>query len=249
MAQLPYVEPDEEADPVTKGVYDRAEARFEMVLNIFKISGNAPEIAEKMWEIFFEILKDGQVDWKTKELLILKATKVGDCLYCVTQHEAVGSRLGISREKQADIVGVEYRDSPHYIDAEVAVLDLCSHDIRRRRSAARGDDHGVRGARRGRPVRPSVARRRRVAGRHAKVLRRSGQANVKADKCLPGAVTISAGSPSDPWIDDRSIPTDGRADRVLIHQMHLRLSEDEETAPATQGTIVERLHTPFPHTD
>lgn len=48
MAQLPYVEPDEEADPVTKGVYDRAEARFEMVLNIFKISGNAPEIAEKM---------------------------------------------------------------------------------------------------------------------------------------------------------------------------------------------------------
>jgi hypothetical protein len=48
MAQLPHVEPDEEADPVTKGVYDRAEARFEMVLNIFKISGNAPEIAEKM---------------------------------------------------------------------------------------------------------------------------------------------------------------------------------------------------------
>ena len=128
MAQLPYVEPDE-ADPVTKDVYDKAEARFEMVLNIFKISGNAPEIAEKMWEIFFEILKDGQVDWKTKELLILKSTKMGDCLYCVTQHEAVSSRLGISREKQADIVGVEYRDSPHYIDAEIAILDLCSHVV------------------------------------------------------------------------------------------------------------------------
>ena len=128
MAQLPYIEPDE-ADPVTKEVYDKAEARFEMVLNIFKISGNAPEIAEKMWEIFFEILKDGQVDWKTKELLILKATKMGDCLYCVTQHEAVSSRLGISREKQADIVGVEYRGSDHYIDAEVAILDLCSHVV------------------------------------------------------------------------------------------------------------------------
>lgn len=128
MAQLPYIEPDA-ADPITKEVYDKAEARFDMVLNIFKISGNAPEIADKMWEIFFEILKDGQVDWVTKELLILKATKMGDCLYCVTQHEAVSSRLGISREKQADIVGVEYRGSPHYTEAERAILDLCAHVV------------------------------------------------------------------------------------------------------------------------
>jgi AhpD family alkylhydroperoxidase len=108
MAQLPYIE-IEEADPVTKAVYDKAEARFQMVLNIFKITGNAPEIGSKMWDIFFEILRDGRVDWPTKELLILKATKMGDCLYCVTQHEVVSERLGISPEKQADIVGVEYR--------------------------------------------------------------------------------------------------------------------------------------------
>ncbi|MFB3132984.1 MAG: carboxymuconolactone decarboxylase family protein, partial [Rhodothermales bacterium] len=107
MAQLPYIEP-EAADPITRQVYDKTVARFQMVLNIFKITGNAPEIAEKMWEIFFEILQDGQIPWATKELLILKATHMGDCLYCVTQHEAVSARLGISAEKQADIVGVEY---------------------------------------------------------------------------------------------------------------------------------------------
>ncbi len=128
MAQLPYIEP-EEADPITKKVYEKTVARFQMVLNIFKISGNAPEIAEKMWEIFFEILMDGQIPWVTKELLILKATKMGDCLYCVTQHEAVSARLGISTEKQADIVGVEYRTSPHYTEAEVAILDLCAHVV------------------------------------------------------------------------------------------------------------------------
>ncbi len=128
MAQLPYIEP-EDADPITKQVYDKTVARFEMVLNIFKITGNAPEIAEKMWEIFFEILRDGQVDWVTKELLILKATKMGDCLYCVTQHEAVSARLGVSREKQQDIVGVEYRHSAHYTPAEVAILDLCAHVV------------------------------------------------------------------------------------------------------------------------
>jgi AhpD family alkylhydroperoxidase len=128
MAQLPYIEP-ENADEVTAGVYAETEKRFEMVLNIFKITGNAPEIAEKMWQIFFDILQDGQVDWPTKELLILKSTKIGDCLYCVTQHEVVSGRLGVSEEKQADIVGVEYRKSPHYTEAERAILDLCGHAV------------------------------------------------------------------------------------------------------------------------
>lgn len=128
MARLPYIEP-EDADPVTKQVYDDAEARFEMVLNIFKITGNAPEIAEKMWQVYFDILQDGQVSWVDKELLILKSTKIGDCLYCVTQHEVVAGRLGVTPEKQADIVGVEYRHSDHFTPAEVAILDLCAHMV------------------------------------------------------------------------------------------------------------------------
>jgi len=128
MAQLPYIEPDE-ADPVTRAVYDKAEARFQMVLNIFKIAGNAPEIGSKMWDIFFDILQDGAVDWPTKELIILKAVKMGDCLYCVTQHEVVSERLGVTPEKQADLVGVEYRRSPHFTDAERAILDLCAQVV------------------------------------------------------------------------------------------------------------------------
>ncbi len=129
MARLPYIEP-EDADPITKQVYEDAEARFEMVLNIFKITGNAPEIAQKMWQIYFDILQEGpRLSWIDKELLILKSTKMGDCLYCVTQHEVVSARLGVSAEKQADIVGVEYRQSPHYSAAEVAILDLCAHVV------------------------------------------------------------------------------------------------------------------------
>jgi alkylhydroperoxidase family enzyme len=128
MAQLPYIEP-EQADPVTKAVYDKAQARFRMVLNIFKITGNAPEIGAPMWDIFFTILQDGAVDWPTKELLILKAVKMGDCLYCVTQHEVVSERLGIAPEKQADLVGVEYRRSPHFTEAERAILDLCAQVV------------------------------------------------------------------------------------------------------------------------
>ncbi|MDE2150306.1 MAG: carboxymuconolactone decarboxylase family protein [Gammaproteobacteria bacterium] len=125
-AQLPLVEPDQ-ADALTKQIYENAEKRFQMVLNIFKVTGHASEIAEKMWNIFFEILAEGQVDWYTKELLILKATKTGDCLYCVTQHEVVAERLGVTPEKQKDLVGQVYKDSPHFNDKECAIVDLCAH--------------------------------------------------------------------------------------------------------------------------
>lgn len=129
MARLPYIEM-KDADAVTRQVYEDAEARFEMVLNIFKITGNASEIAMPMWQIYFDILQEGPtLPWIEKELLILKSTKMGDCLYCVTQHEVVSSRLGVSEEKQRDIVGVEYRKSEHYTPAEVAILDLCAHVV------------------------------------------------------------------------------------------------------------------------
>ena len=128
MAHLPYIE-YADADPLQQQVYDDAKARFEMVLNIFKITGHAPEMSAKMWNIFFDILQEGQITWYDKELLILKATKMGDCFYCVTQHEAVSARLGVTPEKQADIVGVEYQNSPHYKANEVAILDLCAHIV------------------------------------------------------------------------------------------------------------------------
>ncbi len=129
MATIPYIEP-EDADPITAQVYEDAEARFQMLLNIFKVTGHAPEMGQKMWQIFFDILQEGpKLDWYTKELLILKATKMGDCLYCVTQHEIVSAREGVSEEQQRDIVGVEYRTSPHFTEAEKAILDLCSYAV------------------------------------------------------------------------------------------------------------------------
>ena len=84
MAQLPYTDP-ETVDPVMKAVFEQTVKRFQMPLNIISIMGNAPEIGSKMIQIYFDILQDGAVDWATKELAILKATKMGDCLYCVTR--------------------------------------------------------------------------------------------------------------------------------------------------------------------
>ena len=123
MTRVPYLEP-EQASPKAKEMYQKAEDRFEMLLNIFKVMGHAPELMNPFTDFILEILKDGQVDWVTKELLILKATRLNECHYCVVQHETLSSRLGISDEKIADLSGDKYKTSPHFSEGEKAILEL-----------------------------------------------------------------------------------------------------------------------------
>jgi AhpD family alkylhydroperoxidase len=118
-----YVERDN-ADAATLKFYDDAEARFEMLLNIFKVFGHTPEPGSVFTQSVMAMLKDSKLDWITKELIILKATHRNECQYCVVQHETLSKRLGISEEKIADIGNDKYQSSPHFSDTEKALMDL-----------------------------------------------------------------------------------------------------------------------------
>lgn len=113
-----------QASEKTKIFYDDAEARFEMLLNIFKVFGHTPELGECFTQSVMAMLKDGELDWVTKELIILKATHRNECQYCVVQHETLSKRLGISEEKIADIEGDKYKTSSHFSPAEKTLLDF-----------------------------------------------------------------------------------------------------------------------------
>ncbi len=114
----------EQANAETTAFYDKAEGRFEMLLNIFKVFGHTPELGTVFTDLIMAVLKDGEIDWVTKELLILKATHRNDCQYCVVQHETLSKRMGISEEKIADIEGDKYKTSAHFTDGEKALMDL-----------------------------------------------------------------------------------------------------------------------------
>ncbi|MCZ6666949.1 MAG: carboxymuconolactone decarboxylase family protein [Gammaproteobacteria bacterium] len=118
-----YVE-REQANDETIQFYDKAEGRFEMLLNIFKVFGHTPELGTVFTDLIMAVLKDGELEWVTKELIILKATHRNDCQYCVVQHETLSKRMGISEEKIADIGDDRYKNSPHFTDAEKVLLDL-----------------------------------------------------------------------------------------------------------------------------
>lgn len=113
-----------QANPQTIAFYNEAEKRFEMLLNIFKVFGHTPELGRVFTDVVMAILKDGELNWVTKELLILKATHRNDCQYCVVQHETLSKRLGISEEKIAEIEGDKYKTSKHFTEAEKTLMDL-----------------------------------------------------------------------------------------------------------------------------
>ena len=125
----------EDASADVNAFYDDAEQRFQMLLNIFKVFGHVPDHGKAWTAVIMEILKDGpELDWKTKELLILKATHRNDCQYCVVQHERLSSQLGIDESKIADIEGDKYKSSDRFTDGEKALLELTDqiwHDANR----------------------------------------------------------------------------------------------------------------------
>jgi AhpD family alkylhydroperoxidase len=114
----------DQANAETLAFYDKAEDRFQALLNIFKVFGHQPEYGTAFTDMIMAILKDGVLDWKTKELLILKATQRNDCQYCVVQHERVSNMLGISDEKIADLDGDKYKTSRLFTEGEKALLDF-----------------------------------------------------------------------------------------------------------------------------
>jgi len=114
-----------DASAEVNAFYDEAENRFQMLLNIFKVFGHVPDYGKVWTAVIMEILKDGpELDWKTKELLILKATHRNDCQYCVIQHERLSAQLGIDERKIAEIEGDAYKDSDKFSEGEKALLEL-----------------------------------------------------------------------------------------------------------------------------
>jgi AhpD family alkylhydroperoxidase len=114
----------EQANDETKAFYGAATERFEMLLNIFKVFGHTPELGTCFTDSVLAMLKDGELAWVDKELIIIKATHRNACQYCVVQHETLATRLGIAEEKIVDIEGDKYKTSAHFTDREKTLLDL-----------------------------------------------------------------------------------------------------------------------------
>ena len=78
---MPHIQPlkDEQATPQAKTLFDKIQAAFKMVPNIFRTMGHAPKVLEAT--LALEQAIQGDLDPKLRELAYLKTSQLNHCNY------------------------------------------------------------------------------------------------------------------------------------------------------------------------
>lgn len=105
-------------------VYAAAEAHFGHVPNFVKALGTNPTFTKSLTNFMIQALDEGRVSWAFKELIILKTLRAIGSYYGYGAHEKLALELGNSPEKIGDLNHSLWRHSPHYSEAERAVIAL-----------------------------------------------------------------------------------------------------------------------------
>ncbi len=101
-----------------------AEAHFGHVPNLVRVLGTNPAMCRTITAFFAQSLQEGRVSWAFKELVILKTLRAVGAYYGYGAHEQLAVALGNAPEKVGDLANSLWRTSPHFDDAERAVLEL-----------------------------------------------------------------------------------------------------------------------------
>lgn len=105
-------------------VYGEAEDFFGHVPNFVKVLATNPAFCRSITDFGMQALGEGRVSWAFKELVILKTLRATGAYYSYGAHERLALELGNAPERIGDLSNSLWQDSPHFTDAERAVLAL-----------------------------------------------------------------------------------------------------------------------------
>lgn len=115
---------DTATDPDVIEAFRVAEGHFGHVPNIVRVLATNPAMCKSITAFFAQALRDGRVSWAFKELVILKTLRSIGAYYGYGAHERLAAELGNPPEKIGDLANSLWETSPHFSDAERAVLAL-----------------------------------------------------------------------------------------------------------------------------
>ena len=100
MPAVKYIDsPSEDLKPI----YKNAKAFFGHVPNIVKALGSIFVMCKSITNFLIQSLGNGLVDWKFKELVILKSLRLMKSHYSYGAHESIAIQLGVTENQLSDI--------------------------------------------------------------------------------------------------------------------------------------------------
>jgi AhpD family alkylhydroperoxidase len=97
------------ADPRLKAVFDdiRATRKSDFINNFWRGLCNQPALLERTWANLKEVMvKPGELDPLTKELVYVAVSTVNGCSYCVHSHTAAARAKGMTDGQHEEFLSV-----------------------------------------------------------------------------------------------------------------------------------------------
>ena len=91
-----------------RAVFDdiKTTKKIDRVPDLWRALANHPEHLELCWSRLKAIMKPGEVDLLTKEIIALAVSVTNSCRYCVNSHTAAAQKLGLSAEGLGEVLAV-----------------------------------------------------------------------------------------------------------------------------------------------
>ena len=94
-----------------KKVFDdiKKSRKIKSIPNFWKYIANNPETLERTWKNTKEIMKNGALDSKTKELIYIAVSITNSCEYCIRSHSFAAKKKGATDQmlkEMIDVVGI-----------------------------------------------------------------------------------------------------------------------------------------------
>ena len=94
-----------------KKVFDsiKKERKIKAIPNFWKTIANDPDTLERTWKNTKDIMKNGALDSKTKELIYIAVSITNSCEYCIRSHSFAAKKKGATDQmlkEMIDVVGI-----------------------------------------------------------------------------------------------------------------------------------------------
>ena len=102
---------ENQAKGIVKKVFDdiKKSRKIKSIPNFWKYIANNPDTLERTWKNTKDIMKNGALDSKTKELIYIAVSITNSCEYCIRSHSFAAKKKGATDQmlkEMIDVVGI-----------------------------------------------------------------------------------------------------------------------------------------------
>ena len=99
---------ENEATGKVKEIFEdiKQKRNIKSVNNFWKMLANEPETLERTWNSLQQVMKKGDLDEMTKELIYIAVSITNSCEYCIKSHSSAAIKKGASKDMLAELNAV-----------------------------------------------------------------------------------------------------------------------------------------------